>query len=174
VQRNVSSLICWKRIACVRRSRGLQVRERHARNLGRMRSVPLRLRDDGLRFDLDGVFAYETRDLEERIGGSHHAEVSAVRAGDGLPLVGVPEVDPSSDDIGERSAERSDARSDLVEDVDRLALDIVPANDFAGTVGRGRAADENAVADAYRPAVAADRLPDASAIDTPPIRPAFD
>ena len=61
---------------------------------------------------------------------------------------------------------------DLVEDVDGLPAGIALADDLAAAVRRRGAADEDAVADAHRAAVAADRLPHAAGIDAQPVRPA--
>src|SRR5690606_2399369 len=58
-----------------------------------------------------------------------------------------------------------DARRDLVEHVDRLPAGIALADDLAGAVGGGRAADQDAVAGAHGAAVAAKRLPYAAAVE---------
>ena len=89
--------------------------------------------------------------------------------GDLLPAGGVAHIDPRAHDVLERAAERADAGRDLVQDVDGLRIGIARADHLAAAVGRRRAADQDAVAGADRPAVAADRLPHAAGIDVQPV-----
>src|SRR5215212_8730545 len=91
-----------------------------------------------------------------------------------LPLRGVAHIDARAHDVCERAAERGHARGDLVERIDGLPVHVARADDLAGAMRRSRAADEDAVPDPDRAAIAAERLPDAAGVDPQAVRAALD
>src|SRR4028119_1523273 len=121
--------------------------------------------NDRFSLDLNSVVPHQARDLKQRIRRSHPPEVPTMHPRDRLPIVGVAEINTGSNGVCERSAQRGDARRNLIQNVDRLPFGVARTNNFARTVSRRRSAYKNAVADPHRPAVSADRLPDAARVD---------
>ena len=110
-------------------------------------------------FDFDeerGI--YELADLDHGGGGTNGAEELAVGAADRLPLGDVGNEHASADDVMKRRTGLLECGLDSAEGLHGLKVRIARADD-AGRSDRGRASDENVLADANGAGVADDGLP---------------
>jgi hypothetical protein len=102
------------------------------------------LTDDSFSLYLNCVFPDQARDLKQCICRSHGSEVSTMHPGNRLPVVCIAEIDTGSDCVRERSAQRGDARCDLIQDEDRLPFGIAWTDDFTCAVGGRGSANKDA------------------------------
>ena len=108
------------------------------------------------------------------MAGRRLAKASSVRSRDGLPIVGVDQIDTGAHDIVEGCAESRQTRSDLVKNEGGLPAAIAGADNLVRAVCRRGAADQDPFAHAHGAAVSGDRLEGAARGDARSPRPAFD
>jgi len=93
-----------------------------------------------------------------------------VGATDRFPIVDVHDVDAGADDVLHARPGLRERRLDVAEDLHRLCVRVVRADDRAVGADRGGAGDVDGRADAHGARVADDRLPSRAARDVPASR----